>query len=402
MALAPTAFPTQDILDEVVDMRRWFHRRPEIGFEEHATSAEIRSRLAALGLKVLQCPTETGAVAVLETGNPGRTVMLRADIDALPIQEDSGVAFASLTEGRMHACGHDCHAAILLGTARTLAERAESLPGRYLFVFQPAEEIVSGARAMIDGGLLDLMTIDTALGLHVASFLPARAVVARGGVQWSGADAYEMNFLGPGGHGGMMRRAGNVIAAQAFFVERLGSVVDGLVFEGVECHTTIGEIHSDGAFNVVPRRVTLRGSLRTFSPDLRETALQRLRDLMLETQTEFSIKVEMDIKYRTIPLVNDPDVTRLVLDAGREVVGDHAFAFEQPMTVSDDMAEFLVNIPGCYFTVGAKPPDAEVAPAHHSPTFRVDEDALEIGVRVLSSSAARLSVPGLPAAATPG
>ncbi|TME19820.1 MAG: amidohydrolase, partial [Chloroflexi bacterium] len=139
--------PTDAVLDEVIDTRRHLHRHPEVGFEEFETSKLIEARLAALGLTVHDCPTETGAVATLEGGGPGRTVMLRADIDALPIREESGVDFASLNDGRMHACGHDSHTAMLLGAARTLAERAESLPGRYLFVFQPAEEIVEGAKA---------------------------------------------------------------------------------------------------------------------------------------------------------------------------------------------------------------------------------------------------------------
>jgi len=386
--------PTADTLDEVIDFRRQLHRRPEIAFEEHETSTAIRGRLRDLGLEVLSCPTETGAVALLDSGNPGRTVMLRADIDGLPIVEESGVVFTSDIYGRMHACGHDCHASMLLGTARTLADYAESLSGRFLFVFQPAEEIISGARAMIDGGLFDMVPVDVTLGLHIASFLPSRTVAARGGVQWSGADAYHVTLSGPGGHGGMMGRAGNVIAAQAFFVNRLPEVVEGLEFEGAGCHTTVGEVVSDGAFNIVPRHVSLKGSLRTFSPDLREVALARLRDLLVETESEFTVESDLAIAHRTIPLVNDPDVTSLVLDVGREVVGEGAFTFERPMTVSDDMAEFLVRVPGCYFTLGAMPEGLEVAPAHHSPGFRVDEAALEVGVRVLAWSAVELASAG--------
>ena len=165
--------PSPDTLDEVIDNRRHLHRNPEVSFDEHETSRFIEERLRGLGLAVRECPTDTGALAVLDTGRPGRTVMLRADIDALPILEESGVAFASSREGRMHACGHDAHTAILLGAARTLAERAEALTGSYLFCFQPAEEIVSGAREMIARGLFERHQPDVTIGLHIVSFIPS-------------------------------------------------------------------------------------------------------------------------------------------------------------------------------------------------------------------------------------
>src|SRR5262245_11677424 len=282
--------PTPDVLDEVVDNRRHLHRHPEVSFEEHETSRFIEDRLRALGLSVRDCPTATGALAVLETGRPGRTVMLRADIDALPIVEESGLGFASAREGRMHACGHDAHTAILLGAARTLTERAEDLCGSYLFCFQPAEEIVSGAREMIARGLLERHHPDVTIGLHTASWLPSGLVVTRPGLLWAGGDAFEVSLRGPGGHGGMMKRLGNVIAAQAFLLERLHLVVDGLEHEGAGCHCTIGDVRSDGAWNIVPRAVLVRGSVRTFTPELREEALRRLGDLLLETDTEFQVQ----------------------------------------------------------------------------------------------------------------
>jgi amidohydrolase len=383
--------PSQDVLDEVVDNRRHFHRHPEVSFAEHETSRYIRDRLQGLGLAMQPCPTETGAVALLDGGRPGRTIMLRADIDALPILEESGVDFESAVEGRMHACGHDSHAAILLGAARTLAERAEDLPGRYLFVFQPAEEIVSGAREMIACGLLDQHTIDATIGLHISSWLQSGLVVTKPGLLWSGSDAFEVTFKGPGGHGGMMGRQGNVISAQAFLLERLYGIVEGLEYEGAACHATIGDIRTDGAWNIVPRSVLVKGSFRTFNAELRSEALGRLEDLLLETDTEFGVKSELRLVHGTVPLFNDPNVTRQVLDVGRELIGERAGLLGKPLTVSDDMAEFLTRIPGCYFMVGAMPPDAEQPPAHHSPTFRIDEAAFEVGVRMMAGTAARLA-----------
>ena len=387
---ARTPTPSRAVIDEVIELRRHFHRHPEVSFSEHETSRQLEERLRHLGLEVKPCPTETGAVALLDTGRPGKTVMLRADIDGLPIHEESGVTFASQTDGRMHACGHDAHMAIMLGVARTLVDHIFELRGRFLFVFQPAEEIVAGAKAMIAKGLLDTHQPDSVIGLHVTSFLESGTVVSKPGLMWAGSDAFEISFAGPGGHGGMMGRMGNVLAAQAFFVERLHTVVEGLEAEGVQCHSTIGDIRSDGAWNIVPRGVLVKGSLRTFNAALREQALERLDDLLRETDSEFEVVSKVELVHGTVPIMNEPNVTRTVLAVGRSLIGDRASILGRPLTVSDDFAEFLTRIPGCYFMLGAMPKGAP-PPAHHSPGFRIDEDAFEVGVRVLSGAASRLA-----------
>ena len=207
---------------------------------------------------------------------------------------------------------------------------------------------------------------------------------------WAGSDAFEIGFAGPGGHGGMMGRRGNVLAAQAFFIERLHTVVEGLEQDGVQCHTTVGDIRSDGAWNIVPRGVLVKGSLRTFTAPLREEALGRLRDLLRETDSEFAVRSSLDLVHGTVPLMNEPNVTKTVLDVGRSLIGEQASVLGRPLTVSDDFAEFLTRIPGCYFMLGAMP-DGEPPPAHHSPGFRIDEDALQIGVKVLAGAASRLA-----------
>jgi len=385
-----TPLPSKSVLDDVVDLRRYFHKHPEVSFSEHETSRYLRDRLHELGLDLETCPTETGAVALLDTGRPGRTVMLRADIDALPIHEESGVDFDSRFDGRMHACGHDAHMAIMIGVARTLIDRIWDVNGKYLFVFQPAEEIVEGAKAMIARGLLDDHRPDVVIGLHIASFIESGTVITKPGLLWAGSDAFDVKFSGPGGHGGMMGRRGNVLAAQAFFIERLHTIVEGLEQDGVQCHTTVGNIASDGAWNIVPRGVLVQGSLRTFNDSLREQALDRLHDLLHEAESEFEVKANVDLVHGTVPLMNEPNVTRTVLQVGEELIGDRASLLGRPLTVSDDFAEFLTRIPGCYFMLGARPP-GDVPPAHHSPGFRIDEAALPVGVKVLAGAASRLA-----------
>src|SRR2546426_7251761 len=387
---ATTPLPSKSVLDDVVDLRRHFHKHPEISFSEHETTLYLKERLRELGLDLETCPTETGAVALLDTGRPGKTVMLRADIDALPIHEDSGVDFQSRTDGRMHACGHDAHMAIMLGVARTLIDRIWDVNGKYVFVFQPAEEIVEGAKAMIARGLLEQQRPDVVVGLHIVSFMPPGTVVTRPGLLWAGSDAFDVKFSGPGGHGGMMGRRGNVLAAQAFFVERLHTVVEGLEHEGVQCHTTVGNISSDGAWNIVPRGVAVKGSLRTFTDTLREQSLGRLRDLLQEVDTEFEVKSSLELVHGTVPLMNEPNVTRTVLDVGRSLIGDKASILGRPLTVSDDFAEFLTRMPRCYFMLGVMP-EGGPPPAHHSPGFKIDESALEVGVKVLAGAASRLA-----------
>jgi amidohydrolase len=382
--------PSQSVLDEVIELRRHFHRHPEVSFAEHETSRQLTDRLRQLGLEIKPCPTETGVVALLDTGKPGKTVMLRADIDGLPIHEESGVDFASRTDGRMHACGHDAHMAIMVGVARTLVDRVWDIRGRYLFVFQPAEEIVEGAKAMIARGLLDDHHPDSVIGLHVTSFMESGTVISRPGLMWAGSDAFEIGFSGPGGHGGMMGRRGNVLAAQAFFIERLHTVVEGLEQDGVQCHSTVGDIRSDGAWNIVPRGVLVKGSLRTFNDLLRGQALDRLNDLLRETDSEFGVESKLDLVHGTVPLMNEPNVTRTVLQVGHSLIGDKASILGRPLTVSDDFAEFLTRIPGCYFMLGAMP-KGQPPPAHHSPGFRIDEGALPIGVKVLAGAASRLA-----------
>ncbi len=387
---ATSPLPSQSVLDEVIELRRHFHRHPEVSFAEHETSRQLTDRLRQLGLEIKPCPTDTGVVALLDTGKPGKTVMLRADIDGLPIHEESGVDFASRTDGRMHACGHDAHMAIMVGVARTLVDRVWDIRGRYLFVFQPAEEIVEGAKAMIAKGLLDDHHPDSVIGLHVTSFLESGTVISRPGLMWAGSDAFEIGFSGPGGHGGMMGRRGNVLAAQAFFIERLHTVVEGLEQDGVQCHTTVGDIRSDGAWNIVPRGVLVKGSLRTFNDLLRGQALDRLNDLLRETDSEFGVESKLDLVHGTVPLMNEPNVTRTVLQVGHSLIGDKASILGRPLTVSDDFAEFLTRIPGCYFMLGAMP-KGQPPPAHHSPGFRIDEGALPIGVKVLAGAASRLA-----------
>src|ERR1700722_16674085 len=214
MSDADTQAAVDAVYDEMVETRRTVHRQPELAFAEHATTALIRDRMDALEIAELTRVTETGGIFALDGGLRGRTVVLRAAIDALPILEDAGTAFHSDVDGTMHACGHDVHVASLLGVARALSTRRQELPGRFIFLFQPAEEALCGARRMVEGGALELMTDARLVGFHVTSQIPTGVVALRDGIAMSEAHSVRITLVGPGGHGAIPSATGDVIKAQ--------------------------------------------------------------------------------------------------------------------------------------------------------------------------------------------
>ncbi len=271
--------PGDAVYDEMVDLRHEVHRRPELAFAEHHTTGLIRDHMAALEIPESLRVTETGGIFTLEGGRPGRCVVLRADIDALPVQEDQARAVTSEVEGVMHACGHDVHVAALLGAATALARRREDLPGRYVFLFQPGEEALCGAKAMVEGGALAAMDRARLVGFHVTSQIPTGLVAVRGGVTMSEAHSLRISLTGPGGHGAMPTGQGDVIRATAELVGRLGEVVEGLSYEEANCVCSAGTLAAGTAVNVVPTSARVTGTLRTFTSPQREEALARLRAL---------------------------------------------------------------------------------------------------------------------------
>ncbi|HEY8081796.1 MAG TPA: M20 family metallopeptidase [Acidimicrobiales bacterium] len=373
------------VTDAMVDTRRDLHRHPELGFEEHRTTTLVTDRLDGLGLRALPCPTATGAVYELDGGAPGRTVLLRADLDALPIQELDG-EIASRTDGVMHACGHDAHTAAMLGVAEVLAARREALPGRYVFVFQPAEESLGGGKAMVDGGVLDGLDASAVIGCHVTSFAPVGLVAVRNGVIMSEVHSFKVTASGAGGHGAMAGTEGNVLLAIARLAGELHEAVDGMAHDGTSCACSAGMLHGGTAPNVVPSSASLRGTLRTFTPDQTAAAIDWLRARCEALAAQFACAVVLDLGDHAPAVVNEPTVADVVRAAARGVVGDASVLEIPPVTPSDDVSEFLNRIPGCYFFVGAGLKDGSSG-AHHSPAFRIDEGCLGVAARVLSTAA---------------
>jgi amidohydrolase len=383
------AIDIDPFFDEMVDTRRVLHRRPELGFEEFETTALIKDRLRSLGLEERPLSDPTGAVFSLPGGRPGRPVVLRADIDALPITEEFDAPFASAIEGRMHACGHDAHAAALLGVARALAQRAEDLFGSYTFLFQPAEELLGGARRMIEDGVLDGLERAAVIGHHVSSMLPCGMVGVRAGTTMSEVHSFVMKIRGPGGHGAMLGPKGDVVASLGEAITRLGSAVAGLSYENVGCVCSAGFAAAGSAPNVVPVSALLRGTLRTFTAEQRRVALERLEAMGASLGDERGVEVELSVVGSAPAVVNDPVVTAVVERAATASFGERVITMP-PITPSDDVSEFLERLPGCYFFVGGGRADGSSG-AHHSPKFALDEEAMRVSAKLMADAAVELA-----------
>jgi amidohydrolase len=376
--------------DEMIDLRHDLHAHPELAFDEYRTTKVIRDRLVTLGWDLAECPTATGAVAVLKGGRPGNRVMIRADIDGLPVLEENQSPFASVNEGLMHACGHDVHTAALLGLADILSRRRDQLHGEFTLLFQPAEEGLGGARAMIDGGVLNDHPVDFLLGAHVTSLAPLGLVGTRPGTLMSEARALTVHVAGKGGHGAMASVEGNVVLAISELAPRLGDVVQGLSFEGTNCACSAGVIHAGTANNVVPRSALLKGTLRTFTPDQQVEALARLDTLLREVSEKFVVNCSLELGEGTPAVTNDHDVTGRVVESASKVVGSANVLSFPPTSPSDDVAEFLNRIPGCYMFVGGAKSDGSSG-MHHSPDFSVDDLSCASVAQVLVQCAVDLA-----------
>jgi amidohydrolase len=382
------------LLDNVeatmVELRHDLHAHPELAFEEHRTTRVVRGRLTELGWELKACPTETGAVAVLRGTKPGRRIMIRADIDGLPVTEENQIATASVNDGVMHACGHDVHTAGLLGIADVLSRRQDEIAGEFTLLFQPAEEALGGAVAMIEGGVLNDNPVDVVIGAHVSSLAPLGFVGTKPGVMMSEAASLSVHIAGKGGHGAMASVEGNVILAVSHLAPRLGEVVDGLSFEGTNCACAAGVINAGTAMNVVPRHAVLRGTLRTFTPEQHVEALDRLRSLLHEVESMYVVSCSLELTDLAPAVVNNADIYEQVMKSATKVVGTSGVMTIPPFTPSDDVSEFLNRVPGCYMFIGGANDDGSSG-MHHSPDFQVQDGACRILAGVLAQSAVDLA-----------
>jgi amidohydrolase len=370
----------------LVDLRRDFHRYPEIAHQEQRTAGVIAERLRRLGIEDVRCGVgQTGVVGVLHGAGRGRIVLLRADIDALPlIEADHGQPYRSLNHGAHHACGHDGHTAILLTVAEVLAAQRSDLRGTIVFAFQPAEERVDGAAGMLRDGALDPRP-DACFGLHLWNELPVGTLDVRPGPIFASADAFTITLASPGGHAAMPHQVPDPIVAMAHLITLLQTLVSRETPPLEPAALTIGSVHGGTAPNIIPNRVELQGTLRAFDPAVRQRLLDRLHELVHTTALMLRVEATLQISDGCPACINDAAMAEHVGRVARRILGAEHVTSSTRTAGADDMALFLNAVPGCYFFVGAANAARGLASPHHSPTFDFDEHALEVGVDVLTA-----------------
>lgn len=367
---------------EIVANRREFHMHPELGFEEVRTAGRLVRLLTSYGLEV-ETMVGTGVVAYLRGSKPGKTLLVRADIDALPVQELASHEYRSQHDGKMHACGHDAHMAILLGVAKVLASRQKELAGTVKLVFQPAEEGPGGALPMIEAGVLENPKVEAALGFHVWNNLPVGEIGVRSGPVMANTDQFDLVIEGKGGHGAMPHLSVDAIAVAGQVITALQTIVSRNVSPLDSAVVTLGKIRGGDRHNIIAQSVELSGTVRSFSKAVGDMLPKRIEDVVSGITQAMGADFRLDY-HRTYPAtVNDPGMTELVRQAALKVVGEGRVQETEPSMGGEDMAYFLREVPGCYFFIGTANPEKGLDNPHHHPGFDIDERGLPIGAKVV-------------------
>jgi amidohydrolase len=366
--------------DELAAIRRDLHAHPEIGFEEVRTSGIVAEKLAQWGIEVHRGLGGTGVVGVLKgKGNGTRRVGLRADMDALPMDENTNLKWRSTIPGRFHGCGHDGHTTILLGTARYLAE-TRNFDGTVHFIFQPAEEGLGGARAMIKDGLFEKFPCDEIYGLHNAPDLNHGELAILPGPAMAGADFFDITINGYGAHGAMPERSKDPIVIAMALVQALQSIVSRNVIPTEAAVVSITQIHAGSAYNVIPGDAKLAGTMRAFSDEVRALMRERMRAICAGMAAAFQVEIDVDIRDIFRVLVNQEEHSRVVAEAAQAVVGPaNVKTRAQPKMGSEDFADMLQAVPGAYFWLGH---DGSVPV--HNPAFTLDDKILPVGASIFA------------------
>ena len=374
----------------MIDMRRDLHQHPELGFQEIRTAGIVARRLTQLGYTVRTGLGKTGVTGFLRGGRPGKTVLLRADIDALPIHEEADVPWRSRTSGVMHACGHDAHTAMALMAAELLSKEASSLAGNLFFVFQPAEELLIGADAMLKDGALDGIQAAAGFAVHLMNRWPVGTVAICSGPAMTSADKLSLGVTGRGGHGANPHLAVDPVVAAAQLITALQTLVSRETPPTKAAVLSITTLTAGKAFNIIPDTVEMTGTFRCFDADLRDKLLAGLTRTAEGIAASFRCTARVKSEFLTPAVLNDPEMTGIARDVATEIVGESHIIAPDPLTGSDDLAYFWQKVPGCYAFVGSARPDGSSAPAHHNARFDIDESAMEIGAELLIRAARRI------------
>ena len=373
----------------IIDVRRRLHEHPELAFEERETSKRVEEFLGKLGIRCRTGIGRTGIVALLDGAKPGPTIAIRADMDALPIDEKNDLPFISRVPGRMHACGHDAHTAIALGVAAVMSDLANRLPGRVMFVFQPAEETLTGAAAMLADGLLDDVKPDAILGFHNWPQLPTGTVGWHPGAVMASSEAFDVTIRGVGGHGAHPHLAVDAIVAAAQFVSQVQTVVSREIAPVDSAVLTIGKFVGGAARNIIASSVEMQASVRTLdagTADKVQAAVRRILDGL-----ETGMRIDYELRWnKLVPVLrNDEATMRRVLDVARDTLGeDKVIEMPAPSMGSEDYALFAERIRSAHLRLGSKIDGHDTA--IHRADYQLNEKVIPLGVEVMSRAVVSL------------
>ncbi|MDP3767188.1 MAG: M20 family metallopeptidase, partial [Dehalococcoidia bacterium] len=362
------------LIEEAVAVRRDLHRHPELSTEERRTQRVILEKLRRLGLEDVRPAADTGAIGLVRGARPGPNLLWRADIDALPLKEETGLPFASEDPGAMHACGHDGHVAIALAMAAALQSASggrDSLAGTVRFAFQPAEERIGGARRMIDEGIMDDPKVDRVVGLHIMADFPAGEVRVNPGPIFADATHFRIIIRGRGGHAAAPQETIDPVIVAAHAIVALQTVVSRNVDPGATAVLSIGRLEAGARGNIIPDEAKMSGTVRTFEPDVRERILRRMDEILRGVASAFGAECQFD--HSTLPaVVNDAACAALVERVAAELLGPERVGAAR-LTGADDMSLFLEAAPGAYFLLGGRNEEKGIVHPHHHAKFDFDE-----------------------------
>jgi amidohydrolase len=372
---------------KLIEWRRDFHAHPELAYQENRTAGIVAEHLQQCGYEVKTAFGRTGVLGILSGKPHGKTLMLRADMDCLPVQEENDASYKSVYEGRMHACGHDGHTAILMAVAEQLQKRQQNLKGTAKLVFQPAEEGGNGAERMIQDGVLVNPKVDAAFGLHLWNDKPVGKVALNRGPLMAGVHSFDLTIYGKGGHGAAPHQTIDTVVASAQVINNLQTIVSRNVDPLETAVVTVASIHAGSAFNVIAESAALKGTMRYFSPALGEQLPLMFERIVSGTTQSLGATYSLKYEKLTPPTINDPAMAEFIREVASEVVGSENVSMNARTMGGEDMSFFLNEVPGCFFFVGSRNEQRNLIYPHHSPKFDFDEAAMEIGVEILCRAA---------------
>lgn len=370
--------------DELIAMRRELHANPELPWEEFETTKRIARELDKLGISY-RLTEPTGIIAEIQGGQAGKTVALRADIDALPVQELNDIPYKSKVEGKMHACGHDTHTSMLLTAAKALNSVKDELQGNVRLIFQPAEELAEGAASMVKQGAMD--GVDNVFGMHIWSVLPSGKISCEAGPRMAAADIVKIHFKGKGGHGSLPNQCVDAAVVASSFVMNVQAAVARETHPLDAAVVSIGKMDVGTRFNVIAENATLEGTVRTFTLENRDRIRAAVTRFAEHTAAMYGATVEIDYRHVTPPVLNEVESSALATAIVKEAFGEDAIIFDRPTTGAEDFSYYMEKAPGCFAFVGSANPETDSEWAHHHGRFNVDEATLKQGAELYAQYA---------------